>query len=115
MRINAGAASRLRMLPRAKHEKWVSSGVLHYVNSRANHRTRGANENKHWRSFSAMNINQSSLTQTKHPSPMPATGNTTLGGAITLLGMARKLRVEYAGAIYHVMNRESWGRGHFKG
>jgi len=30
---------------------------------------------------------------------------TTRGGNITLFGMARKLRVEYPGAIYHVMNR----------
>ena len=81
------------------------------MNSRANHRTRGANENKHWRSFSAMNINQSSLTQTKHPSPMPATGKGSVLGidnswwASRLSGMARKLRVEYPGAIYHVMNR----------
>jgi hypothetical protein len=30
---------------------------------------------------------------------------TTVGGFLTFFGMARKLRVEYPGAIYHVMNR----------
>lgn len=30
---------------------------------------------------------------------------TTRGGNITLSGMARRLRDEYPGAIYHVMNR----------
>jgi hypothetical protein len=30
---------------------------------------------------------------------------TTLGGLLTCCGMARKLRVEYPGAIYYVLNR----------
>ncbi|MBM4205492.1 MAG: transposase [Gammaproteobacteria bacterium] len=30
---------------------------------------------------------------------------TTVGGLLTFCGMARKLRVEYPGAVYHVMNR----------
>ena len=45
------------------------------MNPRANQGTRGANENRHWRSCSIANPSrrkENSSTQTQHPSPMPA-------------------------------------------